>query len=240
MNIIISIIFWINCVLITCVLFVVQVALLLFPFIPQRRLIHRQCFWWAGAIIGMNPFWKLEVSGLENIDPKQTYVMVANHQSIFDIVVLFRMKADFKWVSKESLFRIPIFGWCMSLCQYIRLRRGDGSSIKKAYREAAENLRKNMSVMFFPEGTRSDTKDMRQFQNGAFKLAIKEKRPILPISINGTINAIPKGSWIAKKKAFCRLTVLPSISTEKLQIKDFSALNEQVYNKLFNQLNSGH
>jgi len=180
----------------------------------------------------MNPFWRLNVRGLENIDRNKTYVIIANHQSMADIAVLYKTHMQFKWVSKDSLFRVPFIGWCLSLTKHISLERGEFTSIKKVYREAAGWLRKDMSVLFFPEGTRSDTGQMNVFQNGAFKLAIKEKKPILPICIRGTREAIPKGSWIFKAKVNVALTVLPPIDTSALNPADFARLRDMVFERI--------
>ena len=201
-------------------------SIVLFPFDKKRKVAHAQCFWWADAVIWINPYWTIKVEGLENIDHSKTYVIVANHLSLADIAILYKTKMQFKWVAKESLFRIPILGWCMSLGKHVRLERGDFSSIKNIYREAALWLRDGMSVLFFPEGTRSQNGKLQEFQNGAFKLAIKEKVPVLPISINGTADAIPKGSWLFRTKVSISLRVLPPIDTASLGPADFAMLRD--------------
>ena len=225
---------WVVITALTVLLFFVEAILtiILFPFDRQRKIIHSQCFWWADAVIGFNPYWHIEVSGLENIDKHKTYVVVANHQSLADIAIMYETHMQFKWVAKESLFKIPFIGWCLSLTKHIKLSRGNFGSIKKVYREAAYWLRNDMSVLFFPEGTRSRTDKMNEFQNGAFKLAIQEKKPILPIVIDGTRDAIPKGSWIFKTKVKGKLTVLPPVETQDLQISDFVLLKDTVHKKL--------
>jgi 1-acyl-sn-glycerol-3-phosphate acyltransferase len=154
---------------------------------------------------------------------------VANHQSLADIIVMYKTRMQFKWVAKESLFKVPFIGWCLSLSKHIKLKRGDFGSIKNIYREASAWLKKDMSVLFFPEGTRSETGEIKDFQNGAFKLAIKEKKPVLPVSIIGTRDAIPKGSWVFNTKVSCKLTVLPAIETKDLPIGDFAVLRDRVY-----------
>jgi len=229
-----SILFWVGSTIITMILFFVVsfVVIFTFPFDKKRKLAHAQCFWWSTCVLKMNPFWQLSVRGLENIDYNKTYVIIANHQSMADIAVLYKTHMQFKWVAKESLFKVPFIGWCLSLTKHISLERGEFSSIKKIYREAAEWLRKDMSVLFFPEGTRSDTDEMNVFQNGAFKLAIREKRPILPIRINGTRDAIPKGSWIFSTKLSAVVTVLPAIETSSLNPGDFALLRDTVFNKI--------
>lgn len=211
------------------VFFIVVVT---FPFDKKRKFAHAQCFWWSDCVVKLNPFWKLRVEGLENIDYHQTYVVIANHQSLADIAVLYQTRMQFKWVSKKSLFKLPFIGWCLSLTKHIKLERGDFSSIKKLYRQAGDWLKKDMSVLFFPEGTRSDTNEMNVFQNGAFKLAIKEKRPILPIRIQGTREAIPKGSWVFEAQVNASITVLPAIETSGLSPADFASLRDTVFNKI--------
>lgn len=203
-------------------------TIVLFPFDKKRKIPHAQCYWWADILIGSNPFWKLEVKGLENIDKKKTYVIIANHQSLADIIVLYKTKMQFKWVAKNSLFKVPFVGWCLSLAKHIRLMRGDFSSIKRVYKDSAHWLRRDVSVLFFPEGTRSRTDQMNEFQNGAFKLAIKEKRPILPIVIDGTRDAIPRGSWIFTRKVYGKLHVLPAIDTTTFKANEFERLKNQV------------
>lgn len=238
LNASLSLFFWVACVFLLALLYLVMLFLLVFtfPFDKQRKILHRQCFWWSDAMIGLNPYWKVSVKGLEHIDPKRTYVIVANHQSLADIVVLFQIRAQFKWVAKESLFSIPFLGWCLGLCKHISLKRNNRTSIRDVYREAIAYLRSGMSVLFFPEGTRSETHEMNPFQNGAFKLAISEKVPVLPIVIKGTRNAIPKGGWIMSSRVFCELTVLEPIETAQLPHNDFSQLSEMVRSRMAEKL----
>jgi 1-acyl-sn-glycerol-3-phosphate acyltransferase len=238
LNDLLSVFFWVSCVLLIALLYLVQLVLLVlcFPFDKQRKVLHRQCFWWSNAVIGLSPYWKLKVNGLGNADPKRTYVIVANHQSLADIVVLYQLRLQFKWVAKESLFSIPFLGWCLGLCKHIRLKRNDRASIRDVYREAIRYLRSGMSVLFFPEGTRSETEEMNPFQAGAFKLAISEKVPILPVVINGTRDAIPKGDWVMKSKVFCSLTVLEPVETAHLEPGDFSKLSETVRSRMAEKL----
>lgn len=177
-------------------------------------------------MISLNPYWKFNISGLENIDKKRAYIIIANHQSLADIVLAYQTKMQFKWVAKESLFKVPFIGWSLSLAKHIKLERGNFGSIKKVYREAAHWLRNGMSVLFFPEGTRSQTNEMGDFNNGAFKLAIKERVPILPILIEGTGAAIPRGRWIFTTKTSAKIKVLPAIETTDYQPADFAKLRD--------------
>jgi 1-acyl-sn-glycerol-3-phosphate acyltransferase len=234
MKAIISIGIWLGSGLLTILLFFVVFALniLLFPFDKKKKITHAQCFWWSDAVIGLNPYWRIKASGLENIDHKKTYVIISNHQSMADIVVLYQTKMQFKWVAKASLFKVPFIGWCLGLIKHIKLLRGDFASIKEIYYQASQWLRKDISVLFFPEGTRSLTDKMNEFQNGAFKLAIKEKKPILPICLIGAREAIPKGSWIFKSKVSVKLIVLPAVETETFGPGEFVLLRDTVREKI--------
>jgi 1-acyl-sn-glycerol-3-phosphate acyltransferase len=229
-----STVVWAFGAFLTVVLYFVMLffVIILYPFDRQRKVAHAQCYWWSDILCRLNSNWKMDVSGLGNIDKKKTYVIVANHQSLADIIVLYQIKTQFKWVAKESLFKIPFLGWCLSLARHIKLERGDFASIKKVYREAAEWLRQGMSVLFFPEGTRSETDEMNEFQNGAFKLAIKEKAPVLPIMIKGTRDAIPKHGREFSEKIHCVLKVLPAIETKDMSPGDFDKLKDDVRAKL--------
>ena len=234
MKAIISVFIWAGSGLLTILLFLVVFTLniLLFPFDKKKKITHAQCFWWSDFVIGLNPFWSVKTSGLEHIDHKKTYVIIANHQSMADIVALYQTKMQFKWVAKASLFKVPFIGWCLSLIKHIKLTRGDFSSIKEIYHQASCWLKKDMSVLFFPEGTRSSSGEMGEFQNGAFKLAVKEKKPILPICLKGTYATIPKGSWIFKSKVTAEVIVLEPIPTEGYGPGDFALLKDTVRSRI--------
>ena len=230
-----SVIIWVVGMILTFLLFLVMAffSIVLYPFDRKRKIAHAQCFWWTDMVTALNPYWEVKVCGLENIDHKKIYVIAANHQSLADIVLMYKTKMQFKWVAKDSLFKIPVLGWNMRLAKHIRLRRGDFSSIKKVYRQAGDWLRQGVSVVFFPEGTRSDDQGPGEFQNGAFKLAIKEKAPILPIMIEGTKDAIPKGSWRFTTKIVCTIRVLPPIETSGFTPGDFVRLRELTRTQLY-------
>ena len=227
-KIIISLIVWIFGSILTIILYFAMLffTIILYPFDKKRAVAHAQCFWWSDLVIKLNPYWKVEVSGKENLDKKRTYIIVANHQSLADIILAYQLKCQFKWVSKKSLFKLPFVGWSLALAKHIKLERGNFGSIKKIYREAAYWLRNGISVLFFPEGTRSSTNEMGDFNNGAFKLAIKERVPVLPILFEGTGTAIPRGSWIFTTRTSAKLKILPPIETTNFQTADFAKLRD--------------
>jgi 1-acyl-sn-glycerol-3-phosphate acyltransferase len=234
MRFLISIYIWTAGLLITITNFLVSgiLSVILRPSPNRDKIIHAQCFWWADALVSINPFWKIDVRGLDNIDSHKAYVVVANHQSLADIIIIYKTHMYFKWIAKEELLKVPFLGELLKLNNHIMLSRGDFGSIKEMYRKAAETLKGGMSTVFFPEGTRSSTDEMGEFQNGAFKLAIKEHKGILPIHISGTRDAIPKGGFIFNAKVNGSLTILSPIDTSGMQIADYARLKDLVRSQL--------
>ena len=136
---------------------------------------------------------KVQVEGLDNINPKQAYVFAANHQSQFDIFTLLgHLPTQFRWLAKKELFRIPILGAAMKSAGYIPIDRNNRKEAFKSIDLAANRVREGTSVVIFPEGTRSLDGKLQSFKKGGFHLAIKSKRPIVPVSISGAFSILPK------------------------------------------------
>jgi len=214
-----STLFWVFLTLSSIVLFPVALAIWLvtLPFDRRKVLLHRFTCFWASLYTWLNPAWPVRVEGREKIRPGTTYVMVANHLSLLDILVLFRLFTHFKWVSKIENFKVPFIGWNMSLNGYIKLRRGDRASVVQMMRACEETLAAGNSIMMFPEGTRSPSGRLRQFKPGAFELAQKTGTPILPILIRGTSNALPKRGFVLQGRHPITLTVLDEIPPERFR-----------------------
>lgn len=209
-----SLLFW-GFILLTSVLFY-PVALVIrgvtFPFDRRLLLLHRFSCFWASLYTWCNPLWRVRIEGREHIDRHETYVMVSNHQSLVDILVLFRLFVHFKWVSKAENFRIPFVGWNMTLNRYIRIERGRMRGNLSMMREAESALRSGSSVMIFPEGTRSTGGTLGEFKPGAFELAVRSVRPVLPIAVRGTAAALPKKGFILRGRREIRVRVLEPIA----------------------------
>ena len=206
-----SLLFWGFVVLSSALLFPIAVVIwaLTAPFDRRRRALHLFTCFWASLYTWLNPVWRVTIHGRENIDPGATYVYVANHLSLLDILVLFRLFTDFKWVSKAELFKIPGVGWNMTLNNYIPLRRGERDSVIAMMAQCQEALAQGSSLMMFPEGTRSATGDLKAFKTGAFELAVAADVPIVPIAIVGTNNALPKHGFVLRGRHHIMVTVLP-------------------------------
>lgn len=198
------------------------------PFDRRLRALHRFTCLWASLYIWIFPPWSVTVRGREHIDPNGTYVIVANHQSMVDILAAFLLFCHFKWVSKAELFRIPLIGWNMSLNRYVRLRRGHKASIRDMYTACEQHLREGSSIFLFPEGTRSPTGKMRDFKEGAFVLAKRHGVAILPIVVNGSKNALPKDSLNFHGRTDVTLDVLAPIQPEQFTDTTVEELRDQV------------
>jgi 1-acyl-sn-glycerol-3-phosphate acyltransferase len=155
--------------------------------------------------------------------------MVANHQSLLDILVLFRLFVHFKWVSKIENFRIPFIGWNMRLNRYIQLVRGDKQSIGAMMSACSRALDEGNSIMMFPEGTRSPDGRLRAFKHGAFTLAQGSGCAILPILLDGTADALPKRGFVLQGRHAIRVRVLDEIPHEKIKDRPVEAVSEEVW-----------
>jgi len=174
----------------------------------------------------LTPLWKFEVEGERpaDIDTK-AYVVVANHESQADPFLLSFLPWDMRWVAKEELFKPPISGWAMRWSGDIRLKRGAGESVRICLDECERAIRGGISVMMFPEGTRSKGGELLPFKDGAFHLAIATGVPILPIALAGTREMRPKHSlWFGKAHACAK--VLAPIPTTGMKRGDVAALRE--------------
>jgi 1-acyl-sn-glycerol-3-phosphate acyltransferase len=199
------------------------------PFDRRKRLLHQFTCFWASLYSWFNPAWRVHVEGREKIRKGVTYVMVANHQSLLDILVLFRLFAHFKWVSKIENFRIPCIGWNMSLNGYVKLRRGDKQSIGEMMSACARVLDHGSSIMMFPEGTRSPDGRLRAFKHGAFTLAQGSGCPILPILVEGTADALPKRGFVLQGRHAIRIRVLDEIPHAKLAGRPVEDVTREVW-----------
>jgi 1-acyl-sn-glycerol-3-phosphate acyltransferase len=182
----------------------------------------------AVLAIHLNPLWKFKVTGRGPSDPRRPYVAVSNHESYADIFLISMFPWEMKWLAKTTIFNIPVMGWLMRLAGDIPVIRGERASAIAALASVKERLvSRKVSVMIFPEGTRSRTEEMLPFKDGAFKIAIETGAPILPIAVAGTRYAMRKGSF-RFNRAVAMARVLAPIDTAGLTAADLPALKERV------------
>jgi 1-acyl-sn-glycerol-3-phosphate acyltransferase len=151
------------------------------------------------------------VEGRQHLPWRGGAVLVSNHASLADILVLFGLWRPFKWVSKASNFRIPFIGWNMRLNRYVPLVRGDKESIAAMVKACDAWLARGVPVLLFPEGTRSPDGQVKAFKDGAFRMATERQVPLIPITLSGTGDVLPKHGWVLRGTARCRVRVLPPV-----------------------------
>ena len=195
-----SIFIWTAVALITLLLFgaLLPSALVAWPFDRKRNIPHWFARTWARALMKANPACRVDVQGAENLDKiggSGAAVICANHESMADIIALYYLGYPFKWIAKQSLFFVPLIGWAMWMAGYIPLRRGEKDSIRRCMAAAADWIGRGVSIMMFPEGTRSFDGRVKGFKDGAFRLSVDSRVPIVPVALEGPRHLLTKGSW---------------------------------------------
>ncbi|MDT8435390.1 MAG: lysophospholipid acyltransferase family protein [Gemmatimonadota bacterium] len=181
----------------------------------------------ARVLLLLNPWWRVRIEGTLPPRDLRPFVAVCNHESLADIVLVGTLPWDMKWLSKASIVRMPFLGWMMRLAGDVSVRRGDADSRTASYARLKTWVERGASVMIFPEGTRSRTPELLPFRSGAFRLALETGRPILPIAVSGTRDAIRKGS-MRFGRADVRLRVLPPVSVSGRTLDDLADLRDEV------------
>ena len=214
------------------------------PVVAAVRLVDRtparvragRTFRQIGSLVPrVNPAWSVSVGGVDPATLRHPYVVVSNHQSLADIPVIARLPWEMKWVTKAEMFRVPVFGWLQRLAQDIPVDRKDATSRATVLVRAQRVLERGCSVMFFAEGTRSRDGRLKTFYDGAFTLAVRAGVPVLPLAIDGTMDAIPKHGWTFGR-ADVRLAVLAPVPTEGLTEADVPALRDRVRTAIAEQV----
>jgi 1-acyl-sn-glycerol-3-phosphate acyltransferase len=206
--------------------YVAAVWLVTAPFDKGRYHAGRAFRQLAMAAAKLNPLWHFETDGTPPPDPRHPYVAVSNHESYADIFLISHFPWEMKWLSKDTIFKIPVMGWMMRMAKDIPIKRGKRESVVSAMQGCRDRLGRKVSVMIFPEGTRSKTEELLPFKDGAFKLAIEAQVPILPIAVAGTRDCMAKHSF-AFRRARAKARVLPPIPTTGMTNQDVAALRDR-------------
>ena len=177
---------------------------------------------WAAGI-------KLEVTGLENVEPDESYILIANHQSHMDIPVLtWGLPIPQRIIAKKELFKIPFLGWGMKAVGMLSIDRSNRKQSFETLKEAEEIIKTyRLSILAFPEGTRSDDGNIHPCKKGPFVLAINTGLPLLPVSVSGTRKIIPKGK-ISLRAGRVKVHIHPPVATKNLNLGDRNKLVEKV------------
>ena len=171
-------------------------------FDSQGKRVYRISELWTWLFLKIGGI-TLNVKGLDGLDPQRQYLFVVNHQSNIDIPVLVQALLNFqlRWIAKKELLWVPFFGWAMWAAKHISVDRDDSLSALKSLDLAKRRIAAGISVVIFPEGTRSSDGKLLPFKRGGFLLAMKTKTPIVPVTINGTGKLLPKGDWRIRRGA---------------------------------------
>ncbi len=206
-------------------------AFLTFPFDRRGKVVHLYARLWGWLILLANGV-KVTVKGLKNIDPERSYIYMCNHLGSFDIFALLAyLPVQFRWLAKAELFRIPVLGWAMSTAGYISL---DRSERKRAYRSmevAAQKIKEGTSVVIFPEGSRSLDGSLQPFMKGGFTLAIKAGVPIVPLTIAGAWEIMPRDT-LRIRKGDIGIVIDRPIETKGFTMKDREQLMKEAEERI--------
>ena len=166
-------------------------------------------------------------SGLEHVDEGRSYVVVCNHQSQYDIVVVYGwLKLDLKWVIKQELRKVPFIGIGCEKVGHIFVDRQRPERARAAINSALNRLGNGIGILFFPEGTRSDDGSLLRFKKGAFRVAIDQQLPVLPVTVSGTREILPARS-LRLFPGTARMVVHPPIETDGMTVDDVPELMER-------------
>lgn len=206
-----------------------SIALVIFvvawPFDPRRIAVHMWSCFWGSCYIYLNPLWKVRFEGRERLPWRGPAILVANHLSLIDVLVLYGLYRPFKWVSKAAVFKVPVMGWNMVLNDYVRLTRGDRESIRTMMDHCRRHLAAGSPILIFPEGTRSMDGRLQAFKDGAFRLALESGAPIIPIAIQGTSDSVPKHGLVLRGRMDGLVRVLAPLDPKDFQ--DPAALRDR-------------
>ena len=181
---------------------------------------------WAKIIGWMAPM-PVTVEGAENADPDRSYVVVCNHQSQFDILLVYGwLKLDLKWVMKAELRKLPAIGIGCEKAGHIFIDRSDPEQARRAVSEALERVGDGVGILFFAEGSRSKDGTLRPFKKGAFRLAAEQNLPILPITLIGTGKIQPAKS-ILFFPGRAKMVIHPAIEVPEGQTQDVRELMQE-------------
>jgi 1-acyl-sn-glycerol-3-phosphate acyltransferase len=209
-----------------------------FSFFPDAdNKIHTVANLWAKFLLLICNI-KVKVFGEKNILRGKPQIFMANHQSDFDILIaLAYIPVQFRWIAKKELFNIPIFGTAMKSAGYIEIDRNNREKALQSIDEATRLIRRGKSIMTFPEDTRSRGGEIKSFKQGAFYLAIKSGTPIVPVSIVGSDQIMPKRS-VKIKPGQIKLVIGEPIEVKYFDIEKRHELIEKVRNTIIKNYNS--
>jgi 1-acyl-sn-glycerol-3-phosphate acyltransferase len=237
--VIFSILYWLWFILTHIIMFPIAcvIWIITLPFDKKLIILHQFSSFWGHSYIWLNPLWLFKMTGRKNIKRGKTYVIISNHQSMLDIVVLYGLFRHYKWVSKKENFSIPIIGWLMRLNRYIEINRGSTGSYVSMMKKINSTLKSGSSILMFPEGTRQPGGGIGPFRDGAFRMALENQVGLIPVIIEGTASAIPKGKIILPGRRKITAKILNEIPYENFKGKTPGELSNEVRDMMQKEYN---
>jgi 1-acyl-sn-glycerol-3-phosphate acyltransferase len=210
--------------------------LVVLPFDRERVITHWVLMHESLVLSYLIPIWSIKINGREKAIKGTTFIIISNHQSLLDILLLNCLLYRYKWISKIELTKVPVIGWYLKMADYIVIDRGNEESKTEMLEKSYTCLKKGVSIMIFPEGTRSLNNEIGFFKRGAFQLALQANVPLLPILIDGTGGILPKHGLIFGSGHEIQIKVLDPVypdsfetdSPEELAFKLSSVLKSEL------------
>ena len=201
-------------------LFTAVFTIICFPWKNGKAPRAVQVFWSCSVIrLLLLP---IKVTGRENVDPKQSYVFVANHQSFLDVFAVYGwLPNNFKWLMKKEIRRVPFVGTACAVAGHIFVDRSNPRAALQSMEKVKKELVDGISTVIFPEGTRTKTGEIGRFKQGAFKIAMDMELPVVPITLNGFYKAMPSGQPFANPYSHLSLHI-----GKPIDISQFTDIND--------------
>lgn len=206
--------------IIVVTLFTAIFTILCFPWKNGKAPRAVQVFWSRSVLWFL--LIPIKVTGKENVDPKQSYVFVANHQSFLDVFAVYGwLPNNFKWLMKKEIRKVPFVGTACAVAGHIFVDRSNPRAALQSMDHIKKELVDGISTVIFPEGTRTKTGEMGRFKQGAFKIAMDMGLPVVPLSLGGFFKAMPSGQAFANPRARVSLHI-----GKPIDISQFNDINE--------------
>jgi 1-acyl-sn-glycerol-3-phosphate acyltransferase len=204
-------------------------------FDPKGKIVYSLGRFWSWAILKIGGV-HLTVRGLDHLDSSRPYIFMANHRSNIDIPVLVQSlpKFQLRWVAKRELLFVPFFGWALWASKHILVDRSTRSHAMASLKKAKERIAGGLSVVFFPEGTRSRDGELLPFKRGGFLLAIRTQTPIVPVTLHGSGNILPRGDWRIRTGKI-EVIVSDPVPTDEFHAGDLRSLMTHVRQMILSQ-----
>ncbi len=221
---------WVALVLVMVTIPCATLTIVLTAF-PAERLVNGVIRFWARSLVWAAGI-ELKAENLELLDPKQRYILIANHYSYLDIPCIFTaIPQPIRFMAKVSLFKIPLFGWALARAGFIPIDRKNRSTAVKSFDMAGERIRRGNTIVVFPEEGRSRQRTMRPFQRGGFLLALRAELPIVPTAVKGTYDVM-NAHTLRIEPGPVTITLTPPIPTEGMSVRDREALADEARERI--------